>query len=417
MRTRAPHLILTSAALAAGALLPSVAHAAGPATPAPSPPRPAAAAQGEDTRPLLTITPGDGSRNVPTTGTPGVTVNHGTLTAVTMTTVAGGRTAGGHTLRGTFSEDHTTWRPATTTLAAATVYRIDATGKAPDGRSLTQRTTFTTAGPAGVLTGYLVPGDRTTVGVGMPVSVTFDKPVTDRARVAAAIHVTSTSGQKAVGHWFGSQRLDFRPRDFWKADSDITVDMDLRGVTAGPGLRGDESRTSTFHVGRAQISTVDAAAKTMQVVRDDKPLRTLPISAGAPESPTYNGTMVISEKHHEMRMNGSSVGYLDEDGKPAYDIPDVPHAMRLSDSGTFVHGNYWAPTNVFGQKNTSHGCIGLADVKGGATETTPAAWLYANSLVGDVVVVKNSGDRTISPDNGLSDWNLPWSAWVRGAAS
>ena len=37
------------------------------------------------------------------------------------------------------------------------------------------------------------------------------------------------------------------------------------------------------------------------------------------------------------RMNSQTVGFGGE-----YDIPDVPHAMKLTDSGTFLHGNYWA---------------------------------------------------------------------------
>ena len=50
--------------------------------------------------------------------------------------------------------------------------------------------------------------------------------------------------------------------------------------------------------------------------------------------------MVISEKFKETRMNGSTVGFTN-DGKGEYDIKDVPHAMRLTHSGTFIHGNYW----------------------------------------------------------------------------
>jgi hypothetical protein len=46
-------------------------------------------------------------------------------------------------------------------------------------------------------------------------------------------------------------------------------------------------------------------------------------------------------------MNGATVGFTDADG--------VPHAMRLSTSGTFIHGNYWGPKSIFGNVNTSHG--------------------------------------------------------------
>ena len=136
----------------------------------------------------------------------------------------------------------------------------------------------------------------------------------------------------------------------------------------------------------------------------------LPISAGAPGHTTYNGIMVISDKFAVTRMNGRTVGFGGE-----YDIPDVPHAMRLTTSGTFVHGNYWSPRDVFGTQNVSHGCIGLADRKGGGRDT-PAGWFYGQSLVGDAVLVTGSADRTVDPGNGMSGWNLSWPRWTAGSA-
>lgn len=265
-------------------------------------------------------------------------------------------------------------------------------------------------------TGYVTPEDGSTVGVGMPVSVSFDKPITDKKAVQSAIRVSSTSNQQIAGHWFSPTRLDFRPQHYWKPGSDITVKLRLDGVPGGNGITGVQNKTVSFHIGRSQISTVDATTKTMTVVRNGKTVKTLPVSAGAPENPTHNGQMVISEKHDETRMNGTTVGYTDSNGKPAYDIPDVPHAMRLSGSGTFLHGNYWAAKDAFGNTNTSHGCIGLSDVQGAQDPSTPAAWFYGNSLIGDVVIVKHSSGKTIRPDNGLSDWNMPWSTWTRHSA-
>ncbi len=125
--------------------------------------------------------------------------------------------------------------------------------------------------------------------------------------------------------------------------------------------------------------------------------------------------MVISEKFKETRMNGATVGFTDDDGEGEYDIKDVPHAMRLSTSGTFIHGNYWGK-GIFGNANTSHGCVGLADAKGADDPNTPGAWFYNNSIVGDVVVVQNTGDKTIAPDNGLNGWNMDWAQWKAGSA-
>ncbi|CAM5667090.1 L,D-transpeptidase OS=Streptomyces alboniger OX=132473 GN=CP975_14740 PE=4 SV=1 [Streptomyces alboniger] len=122
--------------------------------------------------------------------------------------------------------------------------------------------------------------------------------------------------------------------------------------------------------------------------------------------------MVISEKFTQTRMNGETVGFGGE-----YDIKDVPHAMRLSSSGTFIHGNYWGSPSIFGSTNTSHGCVGLQDARGAGDPNTQGAWFYNNSLIGDIVTVKGSPDKTIAPDNGLNGWNMSWSEWTAGSAS
>ncbi|WKX74449.1 L,D-transpeptidase [Streptomyces sp. XD-27] len=146
----------------------------------------------------------------------------------------------------------------------------------------------------------------------------------------------------------------------------------------------------------------------MTVKRDGKTIKTIPITSGAPGTETYNGQMVISEKHPVTRMNGETVGFGGE-----YDIKDVPHAMRLSTSGTFIHGNYWAGAGTFGSVNASHGCVGLRDMRGGGDNGTPGAWFFKESIVGDVVVVKNSEDTTIQPENGLNGWNMSWEEWKK----
>uniref|UniRef100_UPI000AAF2B13 L,D-transpeptidase n=1 Tax=Streptomyces torulosus TaxID=68276 RepID=UPI000AAF2B13 len=217
--------------------------------------------------------------------------------------------------------------------------------------------------------------------------------------------------QEVVGHWFGAQRLDFRPEEYWKAGSKVTMKIDLDGVEGANGLYGVQNKTVTFTVGRSQVSTVDVDTQTMKVVRDGKTIKTVSISAGSADNPTYNGQMVISEKFKEKRMDGATVGFAGE-----YDIPDVPHAMRLTASGTFLHGNYWYNRGnpPFGRQGTSHGCVGLADVQG-ANGDTIAKWFFDNSLTGDVVIVKNSPDDTVAPDNGLNGWNMSWSAWKAGS--
>ncbi|MEU2968669.1 Ig-like domain-containing protein [Streptomyces ardesiacus] len=352
----------------------------------------------------LVISAEDGSTGASINST-GVKVSDGTLTEVKMTVAETGAA-----VPGTVSGDGGSWKPKEQ-LERGTKYRITARAKDADGRPAAADSVFTTVSTQNSFVGTYTPDGGSTVGVGMPVSFTFDKAITDRKSVQSHITVTSSSGQKVAGHWFGAQRLDFRPEEYWKAGSRVTMKIDLDGVEGANGLYGVQRKTVTFTVGRAQVSTVDVNTQTMTVVRDGKTLKSVPISAGSAANPTYNGQMVISEKSEQTRMNGSTVGFGGE-----YDIPDVPHAMRLSQSGTFIHGNYWYSRGnpPFGSQGTSHGCVGLADVQG-AQGDTPGKWFYDNSLIGDVVIVKNSPDDTVAPDNGLNGWNMPWSEWIAGS--
>ncbi|MFI7287615.1 Ig-like domain-containing protein [Streptomyces anulatus] len=355
----------------------------------------------------IAIKPKNGAANASINNAAQVTVAKGKLTKVVMTTAAG------DPVEGTLAADGSSWKPAGQ-LERSTTYKIDATAADSKGREAHENSSFTTVSPDNSFIGNFTPEDGSTVGVGMPVSINFNKAITDKKAVQAGVTVTSSSGQEVVGHWFNSQRLDLRPEDYWQGGSTVTLKLALDGVEGADGVFGVQQKTVTFKVGRDQVSTVDVKTKTMTVTRDGKTIKTIPISAGSPENPTYNGQMVISEKHKETRMNGATVGFTDDDGKGEYDIKDVPHAMRLSTSGTFIHGNYWGK-GIFGNANTSHGCVGLADVKGANDSSAPGAWFYDNSIVGDVVIVKNSPDKTITPDNGLNGWNMNWAEWTAGS--
>ena len=356
----------------------------------------------------ITIAPKNGATNASINNAAIVTVAKGKLTEVTMTTSAG------DTVEGTLAADGSSWKPSGQ-LERSTTYKISATAADSDGREAHANSSFTTVSPENSFIGNFTPEDGSTVGVGMPVSINFNKAITNKQAVQDGITVTSSSGQEVVGHWFNNQRLDLRPEDYWQGGSTVTLKLALDGVEGADGVVGVQQKTVTFKIGRNQVSTVDAKAKTMTVTRDGKTVKTIPISAGSSENPTYNGQMVISEKFKETRMDGATVGFTDDDGKGEYDIKDVPHAMRLSTSGTFIHGNYWGAKSIFGSANTSHGCVGLSDTQGADDPNTPAAWLYDNSMIGDVVIVKNSPDKTIAPDNGLNGWNMSWSEWTAGS--
>ncbi|MGW7312357.1 L,D-transpeptidase [Streptomyces sp. NPDC054854] len=362
----------------------------------------------------IRITPDDNAKGVPAEGPLRVTVPEGRLERVVVTKV---EDAQEEKVPGSIAADGLSWSPDPKAgrLSLAAKYTVDAVALDGHNRRQARHTTFTTYVPEERFIGYFKPENRSTVGTGMIVSFKFSRAIKERTDVERAITVTSNPPVEVAGHWFGNERLDFRPKEYWKPGTEVTVKMDLRDVEGAPGSYGIQEKTVRFTVGRSQTAVVDAEAHTMQVRREGQLLSTIPITAGAPENTTYNGKMVVMEMFDVTRMNGATVGFTSEDGKGEYDIPDVPHAMRLTSSGTFLHGNYWASPDTFGSTNVSHGCVGLRDDKGGGSDT-PAGWFFDRTLVGDVVEVVNSQDKTVSPSNGLGGWNMSWADWVAGSS-
>ncbi|MFJ3700169.1 MULTISPECIES: Ig-like domain-containing protein [Streptomyces] len=366
---------------------------------------------GDDRSPgdAIRIVPEDGAENVGADSRLRVTVPDGRLERVKVTRT---EDAEHQEVPGRIADDGRSWAPREEgyRLGLAGKYSVEAVAVDGDGHRSARSTTFTTLVPEDRFIGYFKPENRSTVGTGMIVSFDFNRPVTHRAAVEKAIRITTEPRVEVVGHWFGKDRLDFRPASYWEPGTRVTVDVGLRDVEGAPGVYGSQRKKVTFTVGRSQTSVVDAREHTMEVRRDGEVVSTVPITAGAAKTTSYNGKMVVSELHEVTRMNGDTVGFGGE-----YDIKDVPHAIRLTKSGTFLHGNYWEDPEIFGSENTSHGCIGLRDVKGGSSDT-PAGWFFERTLVGDVVEVVNSTDRTVAPDNGLGGWNLAWPRWKAGSA-
>ncbi|WP_369250498.1 Ig-like domain-containing protein [Streptomyces sp. R41] len=357
-------------------------------------------AQAKVKTPTVTVTPADGTKKADFTSPVEVTVVNGTLATVEVTG------NDGSTLAGSFNDARTKWTSAKNPYSG-TKYTVTAKPQGADAHTAA----FVTKSPGETFVGYFTPEANSTSGVGMPVSINFTQAVKDRAAVEKAITVTAEPAVEVVGHWFSDTRLDFRPEEYWASGTKVTLSLRLKDVEGTDGVYGTQSKDVTFHIGRRQVSTVDLAKKTMTVERDGSTLATYPVSGGDADHTTWSGIMVISERFKQTRMESSTVGLGDE-----YDIKDVPHAQRLTTSGTFIHGNYWASTSVFGTSNTSHGCVGLHDAKGANDSSVPGYTFYNGSMLGDVVIVENSGEKTVDPANGLNGWNLSWADWTAGSA-
>ncbi|MFF2041693.1 Ig-like domain-containing protein [Kitasatospora sp. NPDC058170] len=344
---------------------------------------------------VLTVEPKDGAQDVAPTNALNVSVANGKLTAVEVTDKEG------KPVEGAIAADGSGWKPSAA-LAVGMAYKVNAQAKDADGLVAASTTSFTTLTPDKKISTNDNITDNATYGVGMIVSVVFNKDVKNKDAVLKGITFETNDGTEVKGHWFGTRRLDFRPAEYWKPGAKVVIKYRLKNVEVAPGVYGDVDKDEPFTIGRSQVSTADSAAHTMTVVRDGQP-HTVPVTLGDEKNPSWNGVMVISSKEKVTRMNSQTVGLGGE-----YDIPDVPHAMRLTTSGTFVHGNYWA--NPFGKTNASHGCISMQDTKEGS-DASVAGKFFNDSMIGDVVKVVNSKEKTVAPDNGLSGWNIAWANW------
>lgn len=349
----------------------------------------------------ITSSVADNATGVKVNRTVRLDVTDGTLANVVVTGKSGA-------LDGTLSADKVSWQ-STGRLQPGETYRVRGVAVDSEGVRTTYRSRFTTQNLTLDQQTFpsFVPLPGSTVGVGMPVIIRFDVPVTDHAAIQKHLKVTSVPAQVGAFYWISDQEVHWRPQRYWRAGSKVTVDADIDSVPAGNGVFGQKSRTSTFTVGRSMVSKVDMNTHQMRVFRDGKLVKTIPITTGEqPKFTTRSGTKVIIEKHRRKRMNSETVG-IDPNGPDGYNIAGVEYAMRVTYSGEFVHAAPWSVGSQ-GRANVSHGCTGMS--------TDNARWLYDNTIIGDVVEYTGT-TKEMTLTNGYGDWNLPFSQYKTDGAA
>ncbi len=248
------------------------------------------------------------------------------------------------------------------------------------------------------------PSDGAVVGIGMPVIVRFDLPVTDKAAFEKNMAVTTSPVQAGSWYWIGSREAHWRPQSYWKPGTKVNVKAELNGVQSGK-LYGEMSRSSSFTIGRSVIATVNLKTHQMNVAIDGKNVRTIPVTGGMPGFTTRSGVKVVTDKVTNITMKAETIGL--KKGEKGY-YPDTPvkWALRLTNSGEFLHSAPWSVGDQ-GRRNVSHGCTGISNSNG--------AWVYQNFEVGDIVNTTGT-NREMTMGNGIADWNLSWAAWQKGSA-
>jgi lipoprotein-anchoring transpeptidase ErfK/SrfK len=351
----------------------------------------------------LTHSVKNGATNVKVNTVVTVKADWGTLTKVKLSytnTDRQGRKQQG-TVAGKLSKDRTTWT-ASDRLEPAAAYKLISMGKnhvaQPNTKSTTFRTHKLTLDEQTYPQLYPLKGSR--VGIGMPVVLTLDVPVKNKGAFEKNLHVVSSPAQAGTWHWYSSREVRYRPKNFWKPGTKVSVTANLNGLYAGAGIYGQNSTKTHFTVGRSQITKINLASHVAKVYRNGKHVRTIHISGGKPGWQTRSGVKLIMDKLYTTRMTNQMIGAREE-----YDFR-VKYAMRITNSGEFLHAAPWN-AGYFGRYNASHGCVGMS--------TGNAAWLFNRTLIGDPVITTGSS-RGMEYGNGYSDWNMSYAKYKKGSA-
>lgn len=323
---------------------------------------------------------------------------HGTVTTATLYY---GDDPAKHAVKGELTGGR--W-VASQLLEPGETYHLQIKGQNDDGKPATTTSTFVTQALTLKQQTYpsVAPLQGETVGVGMPVIVKFDLPVHNRAVFERKMRVESTPAVEGSWSWISDYEVHYRPKTYWPAGTQVKVVLGVNSLPAGDGVYGQKDQNVSFKIGRSVVSTVNIKTHKLTVDIDGKVAKVIPVTTGDATHQSREGTKVIMEKFPKVDMDAASTGIKPSD-PGYYNIKDVKWAMRLTNTGEFLHAAPWSIGSQ-GYANVSHGCTGMT--------TANAAWLYSQSKRGDVVKFTGS-TRSMEPGNGYTDWNMSWADWLK----
>ncbi|WP_303156660.1 Ig-like domain-containing protein [Corynebacterium sp.] len=344
-------------------------------------------------KPALDISVKNGAKNVDPSE-PVTVKSSSKLKSVTMTNELG------TVVEEELSKDGKSWSTAEV-LGYNHTYTLDIV----DSEGKNKTVTISTPQAAGVSEVALSPLPDSEVGVGQVIGVRFGNYVTDRKAAEKAITVKTTPEVDGAFYWINNQEVRWRPKEYWEPGTKVEVNVDLYGRNLGGGIYGGEDASTNFTIGERVVTIVDNATKTMKVYKSGGLLREIPVSLGTDgQWDTPNGRYVIGDEYESLVMDSSTFGLaLDAGGYRT----NVQYATQMSYSGIFVHAAPWS-VGAQGVYNQSHGCVNVT--------TEAAQWFQSVVKRGDIVRVVNTGGETLSPFDGLGDWNMDWETWSKGNA-
>ena len=278
------------------------------------------------------------------------------------------------------------------------------------GRTTTATSNFKTLKASSTLRiSDVIPMSGETVGIGMPITVTFNRPVRNEAAVERALEVRSTTPMQGAWRWISNEQAIFRTKTYWPAHSQVSLVAHLAGVRAAPGVYGTRDYTRSFKIGASHIAHVSLKTHKSKVYVDGKLAKTIPISGGmggfdshGNDFRTTSGIHLAMGKSPVVTMTSPNI----KKGEPGYYHELVYEDVQISSSGEYLHrspGDF----ECLGHRNCSHGCV----------RQTPsgAAWFFKLSKRGDVIDITGSS-RRLEWNNGWGYWQLSFDKWLKGSA-
>ena len=342
----------------------------------------------------LKITPSNGSHDVDPSRGITVTATQGKVLKVTVRSPAGG------SVSGSLSDGGKVWH-SQWTLGVSQSYTVIATGTDGSGQTIENLSTFSTLAPKSTFSTEIYEGSGQTYGVGMPIMLIFSQPITNKAAVERSLQLTTSKPVIGAWYWDGDEHLDFRPRDYWPANTAVSFDGHLNGIEGANGVYGAADLTQTFNIGDSVIAVASTTTHYTQIYINGVKTYNWPISTGRDTLPTPDGSYLSVEKGNPVRMVGGapgSAGYYNE---------LVNYAVRFTFSGDYYHSAPWSVVNQ-GTSNVSHGCVNLPPED---------AQIYYNlAIPGDPITVTAS-TAAGKWDDGWTEWFLTWSQYLKGSAT
>ena len=148
------------------------------------------------------------------------------------------------------------------------------------------------------------------------------------------------------------------------------------------GLQSGKAVTETLQISHKGFDTVtvntydkwihvDLTNKHLYAYEKSQLIRDIPVTAGAPATPTVVGEYAIYSKYASQNMRGQNA-----DGS-SYFQPNVRYVSYFYKDYA-IHGNYWRPLSYFGNINSSHGCVSAVN--------SNAEWIYSWAPIGTPVI-------------------------------